>query len=212
MAKYTQTREELLGHLKGQIAFMKQSASSYDNGFEDEAKRLAVVIRVLVHDTSNSTSLLTLLNRKNIKFYDSAVPYDPRNLLSYNGLTMMKISTKEGASYVAPLDGGAPTRSRTKKIPFNVWWENMFVIKDKDGKTFTRRDLVLNAANKDGGAHIDPNLDEAYASLSRFNSLGWKFFRNDIEDNFRNSPVSASIRQITHEVLKTLKDEFPKLF
>jgi hypothetical protein len=206
MAKYTQTRDELLGHLKDQITFMIQSASSYDNGFEDEAKRLAVVIRVLVHDTSNSTSLLTLLNRKNIKFYDSAVPYDPRNLLSYNGLTMIKISTSEGASYVAPLDGGAPTRSRTKKISFNVWWENMFVIKDKDGETFTRKDLVLNTVNRDGGAHIDLALDKAYADLTRFNSLGWKFFKRGVEDDFRNNPVLPSIRQIAHEFLKTLKD------
>ena len=212
MAKYTQTREELLGHLKAQIAFMQQSAGSYDNGFEDEAKRLAVVIRVLVHDTSQSTSLLTLLDKKDIKFYNSALSFNPRNLAPYNGLTMMKLSSSEGAFYVAPLDGGAPTRSRTDKISFGLWWEGMFVIKDENGKTFTRKELVLSTANMDGGTHVDPHLDKAYANLSRFNSLGWKFFRNDIEDNFSNSPVSASIRQIAHEVLKTLRDSVADLF
>jgi len=212
MTKYVQTRDELLDHLKDQIAFMKQSANSYDNGFEDEAKRLAVAIRLLLHDTPKSTSLLTLLNKKNINFYDSALPYDPRNLLTYSGLTMMRLSTKEGASYVAPLDEGAPTRSKTRKIAFNTWWNGMFVVKDKHGKTFTRKELVLNTANTDGGAHVDPELDVAYANLSRFNSLGWKVFRRDIVDDFRNSPVLPSVRQITHEVLKTLKDEFPGLF
>ena len=212
MTKYVQTRDELLNHLKDQIAFMRQSAVSYDNGFEDEAKRLAVVIRVLVHDTPKSTSLLTLLNRKDIKFYDSAIPYDPNNLLPYNGLTMIGISSEKGAMYAAPLDGGAPTRSKTKKIPFNAWWKNVFVIKDKNGETFTRKGLVLNTANTDGGAHVDAGLDAAYASLSRFNSLGWKFFRHDIEDDFGNSPVLPSICQITHEFLKTLRDEFPDLF
>jgi len=212
MTKYVQTTDELLDHLRDQIAFTKQSASSYDNGFEDEAKRLAVVIRVLVHDTSNSTSLLTLLNKKRIKFYDSALPYDPKNLLPYNGLTMMRLSTQEGASYVAPLDGGPPVRSRVRKITFNTWWKDTFVIKDKYGNTFTRKDLILNASNTDGGAHVDPELDVAYANLSRFNSLGWKVFRNDIEDDFRNSPVLPSVRQIAHEVLKTLNDEFPELF
>jgi len=212
MTKYVQTRDELLDHLKDQIAFMKQSANSYDNGFEDEAKRLAVAIRLLLHDTPKSTSLLTLLNKKNINFYDSALPYDPHNLLTYSGLTMMRLSTKEGASYVAPLDEGAPTRSKTRKIAFNTWWNGMFVVKDKHGKTFTRKELVLNTANTDGGAHVDPELDVAYANLSRFNSLGWKVFRRDIVDDFRNSPVLPSVRQITHEVLKTLKDEFPGLF
>ena len=212
MSEHVQTGEELLSHLKSQIEFMKLSASAFDNGFEDEAKRLAVVIRVLVHDTSNSISLLTLLNKKNVEFYDSAVPYEPRNLLPYNGLTMMRLSTDAGASYVAPLDGGAPTRSRTRKLAFSIWWDGVFVIRDRDGHTFTRRDLILDTVNKDGGAHVDPSLDAAYANLSRFNSLGWKVFRNDVEDDFSNSPVLASIRQIAHEVLKTLQDEFPSLF
>jgi hypothetical protein len=212
MTKYTLTQEELLDHLKEQIAFMKQSAASYDKGFEDEAKRLAVVIRVLVHDTQNSTSLLTLMNRKNIKFYDSTIPYYPENLAPYNGLIMMRMSTQEGASYEAPLDDGPPTRSKTKKMPFDMWWGNMIVLKDQNGKTFTRKDLVLTVANKEGGAHIDPKLDQAYANLSRFHSLGWKFFRNKVEEDFKNSPVLPSVRQIAHEVLKTLRDEFPELF
>ena len=211
MTKYVQTRDELLDHLKDQIAFMKQSASSYDNGFEDEAKRLAVVIRVLLHDTDKSTSLLTLLNKKNIYFYDSALPYKPRNLLPYNGLTMIGVISGE-AWYVAPLDGGAPTRNRNKKRSFHVWWEDMFVIKDTKGNTFSRKNLVLNIVNTDGGAHIDPALDKAYADLTRFNSLGWKFFKRDVEDDFRNNPASSSIRQIAHEVLKTLRDGVADLF
>jgi len=212
MAEYAQTRDELLGHLRDQIAFMKQSASSYDEGFEGEGKRLAVIIRVLVHDTSNSTSLLTLLNKKNIKFYDSATPYAPRNLFPYSGLAMMRISTSEGASHVAPLDGGAPTRSRTRKIPFNVWWDNMFVIRGKDQQTFTRKDLVLTVANKEGGAHIDPKLDQAYTNLSRFNSIGWRAVIRGVDQDFKNTPVLPSIRQIAHEVLKTLRDSVVDLF
>jgi len=212
MKRYAQTKDELMKHLRAQIQFMKLSAASFDNGFEDEAKRLAVVIRVLVHDTRNSISLLTLLGKKNIDFYDSAVPYDSRNLLTYNGLTMMRISTAEGASYVAPLDDGPPSRSRTRKISFKIWWDGVFVIKDKYGKTLTRKDMVRSVANTDGGAHVDPNLDETYSNLTRFNSMGWKFFRRDVKDNFRNSPALPSIRQIAHEVLKTLNDEFPDLF
>ena len=212
MKKYTQTKDELIEHLRAQIQFMKLSSKSFDDGFEDEAKRLAVVIRVLVHDTRNSTSLLILLDKKGIGFYDSAVPNDPRNLLTYNGLTMMRMSTSEGASYVAPLDNGPPSRSRTRKISFKVWWDGVFVIKDKYGKTFTRKDLILSVANTDGGAHVDPKLDETYSNLTRFNSIGWKFFSRGVEDDFRNSPVLPSVRQIAHEVLKTLKDEFPELF
>ncbi len=211
MNKYVQSRDELLVHLKNQITFLKLSAISYDKGFEDEAKRLAVVIRVLVHDTGKSTSLLALLDRKNIYFYDSALSYRHQSPLPYTGLTMIRVSSGE-ARHIAPLDGGAPTRDRNRKRTFNIWWENMFVIRDMKGNIFTRKELVLNTADTDGGAHIDPALDEAYASLTRFNSIGWKLFKKDIEDDFRNSPASPSVRQIAHEVLKTLRDGFRDLF
>ena len=211
MTKYVQTKDELLGHLKDQIEFMKASANSYDNGSEGEAKRLAVVIRVLVHDTMNSTSLLTLLSKKDILFYDSAAVYDPRNLLPSNCLTMMKLSPS-GAEYVAPLDNLSPSRNKDKKVGFDRWWKRTIIYKDNTNNIFTRKDLVLTVANKEGGTHIDPKLDEAYANLSRFNSLGWKVFMSGVEKDFNNTPVLPSIRQIAHEVLKTLKDEFPELF
>jgi hypothetical protein len=211
MGKLTQSQDELKDHLKSQLGFLERSAESFDKGYEDEAKRLAVVIRVLVHDTSRSTSLLTLLNKKNIKFFDSKTPYRSGNSVTYHGLTMMKITDK-GSTYVAPLEGGALTRNKNSRIPFKVWWEVIFVIKDKNGNTFTRKDLVLNLADTDGGAHIDSSLDEEYANLSRFNSLSWKFLKNDSgEPESMNNPVLPSVRQITHEVIKTLKTEFPDL-
>jgi hypothetical protein len=97
-------------------------------------------------------------------------------------------------------------------VDFTQWWDKKIVIRDNQKNTFTRKDLVLTIANTEGGAHVDPNLDQAYANLSRFHSLGWKFFRGDVAEDFKNNPVLSSIRQIAHEVLKTLKDEFPDLF
>lgn len=212
MAQYIQTQDELLAHLKEQIIFMKKSAISYDNGFEGEGKRLAVIIRVLVHDTSQSTSLLTLLGRKRqMLFYDSASKYNPRNLATSNCLTVMKLSTDE-AKYVAPLDDLSPARDKNKRRSFDNWWKRLIIYKDNKNNTFTRSGLVLAVANKEGGAHIDPKLDQAYANLSRFNSLGWKQFVHGEEKDFNNTPILSSIRQIAHEVLKTLKDEFPDLF
>lgn len=238
MSKYIQTEEDLLKALKDQIDIMQAWASTYDGGLEPAAKGLATHIRVLVHDTNNSRSLLGQLNKKDIKFYDSALTYNPilrgrsfssegisyiappddhtlpkssDSLLPYSGLTIVRFSAKE-ASYIAPLDSGSPMRNIAKKISFQEWWVGVHVIRDKYGCTFARKDLVLEVADTDGGAHIDPCLKANYANLSRFNSVGWIFVKNDIKGTFKNSPVSPSIRQITHEVLEALKDEFPTLF
>ena len=210
----SQTEEELINHLKEQIAFMLKSAESYDNGFEGEARRLAVSIRILVHDTSQSKSLLGQLGKKNIGFLDTANRFNPNNLLTSNCLTMMRATSENGklqGRYVAPLDDLPPSRANIK-IPFDVWWSTNIIYKDNKKNMFTRKDLVLSVANTDGGAHIDPKLDEAYAQFSRFNSLGWKIFKDGVAEDFQNTPVLPSIRQIAHELLRTLKDEFFNLW
>ena len=205
-----QTEDELNSHLKEQIEFLKGSSQAYDEGFESEGKRLAAVIRLLLRDTQNSTSLLTLLKKKDILFYDTSLEYDPRNLASTMGLIMMRVG-RNGAKYVPPLDDGPPIRYSKAKITFEEWW-NKIVFADTKGNKLTRRDLVLAVSNKDGGAHVDPKLNSAYADLTRFNSLGWEFIQSGVKKDFATKPELASIRQMSHEVLKSLKDEFPEYF
>lgn len=218
MDKYSLTENELLDHLRDQIAFMQSSAESYDKGFEGEAKRLAVIIRILVHDTERSTSLLTLLHKKKtVFFYDTSAAYRPETIIvSFSGLLQQSIQISQTgqatAQYVAPLDFLPPDRKTDKKIGFGRWWERNIIIRDNKRNTFTRKEIVLTVADKEGGAHIDPTLNNAYTQLSRFNSLGWKFFKSDVTIDFGNNPALPSVRQIAHEVLKTLRDEFPSLF
>jgi len=45
-------------NLKMQLDFLNRSCLSYDQGFQDESFRIAVVLRVLFHNTKKSTSLL----------------------------------------------------------------------------------------------------------------------------------------------------------
>lgn len=204
-----QSQEELLKHLQDQIDFMIRSSKSYDQGIVGEARRLAVSIRILVHDTNRSTSLLTQLNKKQIAFLDTATPYNKNNALASDCLTVMRLTSK-GAAYIAPLSHLSPSRANIK-IPFDNWWSRNIVYKDINNNFFTRSSIVLNVSDKDGGAHVDPNLDEAYAKFSRFNTMGWKLFKGGISEEFNNTPVLPSIRQITYEVLKTLQDEFPEM-
>jgi hypothetical protein len=203
-----QTSFELYEHLKEQIYFLKSSCSAFDNGFKGEAKRLAVVIRVLVHDTKSSKSLLGLLSSKGIYFYNTALPYDPKNLVTHMGLIGLRMNGN-GSEYWPPLDDGPPSRYLNKWLTFEEWWDEIVIHDHKN--EFSRRNLVLAVSNKDGGAHIDPNLNQAYSNLTRNNSLGWNQVYNGTEAPIRN-PELASIRQIAHEMLKTLENKFPTLF
>ncbi|MBA7533488.1 hypothetical protein ES705_25728 [subsurface metagenome] len=95
--KVRQPKDELKSHLREQIEFLKRSSQAYNEGCTSEAKRLTVPLRVLLHDTHNSTSLLTLLKKNEILFYDTSLDYDPNNLPSTMGPIMTKITiTKTG--------------------------------------------------------------------------------------------------------------------
>lgn len=205
MAKIQQTQAELEAHLKEQLHFLEVSAESFDKGDTSEAKRMAVSLRSLLHDTSQSQSLLKLLGIKDTTvFFDSSS--DENAIGPYTGLVLKSVGPK-GGGYVPPLDDFPPTHI-SKQVPFDEYWDKDIFI-DGKGNRFSRRKLILAIANKDGGAHIDPELDKEYAELTKENSLGW-IYGNDMESGPLENASPAAVRQITHEVLKTLIPNYPE--
>ena len=92
-----------------------------------------------------------------------------------------------------------------QRLGFDAWWEQG-VIRDNQGRTLTRKKMTLALANKDGGAHVDPRLDEIYADLSRNNSLAW-YACTPCGSPMppEDGPELAIMRQIAHELIKTLE-------
>jgi SEC-C motif len=203
VAKTPITPADLQAHLDEQLGFLERSASSFDQGYEDEAKRLAVTLRVLLHETAHSHSLLGQLGPRNGPFVDTALPNDAANLMTHGELVFTAMGPPR-TRYVAMLDD-VPV---TKQIPFEDWW-NAPVFIDRDKSSLTRKQLVLIAANQDGGAHVDPALDDVYRKLSKENSLTWVAVE-DGKARQMDGPERAAIRQIAHEVLKTLKPDYTK--
>jgi hypothetical protein len=151
-----------------------------------------------------SHSLLGQLGMRRRDFLDTAYDYDPPNLLPHHGLIGMRLGGAS-ASYTVFLDEG-PLAGQAK--PFEDWWEKI-VIDDKKGARLSRKTLVLALSNKDGGAHIDPELDDTYANLKLNNTLGWVSVHNGVETPFENGEL-FSLRQVAHEVLRTLVPDYPR--
>lgn len=197
-------RAVLLENLAESTQFLISSASSFDRGYEAEAKRLAVTLRVLLHDTPQSHSLLDLLGVKDqIRFTNTAAEIEPDNVLPTLGLVMM-LPVDGSPRYVPPL-GNLPPPSIRFPAEFAIWWNND-VTKDKSRNLWSRKSFVLTLANKEGGAHVDPSLNDKYEALVRRNGLAW--LTNNPDGSLRpleGSPAAASVRQITYEVLDTLQ-------
>ncbi|AEG19230.1 hypothetical protein [Methanobacterium paludis] len=208
MAKVKQSEEDLKSQLKDQIQLLLNSCQLFDEGFKIEAKNIALRIRVLLHD-ARSHSLLTQLGKKDILFYDTSLDYDSRNPFPYMGLIKI-MKRPKGDEFFAPLDEDS-SRYLNGKITFSKWWNELIVLEDSNKNPFTRKNLILTVSNKDGGAHVDSELNEEYVNLTRNESIGWMYANNAGEGYIMGAELTT-IRQIAHEVLKSLKDEFPEIF
>ncbi|MBL8679833.1 MAG: SEC-C domain-containing protein [Myxococcales bacterium] len=189
--------------LQEQLKMLRRSAKAFDDGDGFEAKRIATVLRTLLHDTKQSRSLFGQLGKKETLFFDSAEPDSPDNILAYAPLVCV-LPTLDGSTTAPRLDSFAG--GRNSAIPFDAWW-NAVIFRDRSERTLTRRTLVLAMANQDGGAHVDPELDETYYDMSRRASI-------DIYASIGGamSPALdahyASLRQIAHELFKTIDPSY----
>jgi hypothetical protein len=186
---------ELKAHLREQIDLLKTSAAAYDDGMTGEAKRLALTIRVLLHETKGSKSLLKQLKMDDLKFMSTATPYNKNHLGTHMGLLSIQLDGS-GMKYVPHL--GVHPHSR--EMTFGEWWNE---IADKVRNLLSRKEPILMAANEDGGGHIDPALDQVYDRLVRENSLSW-FVGTINTAEPMGDPTKATIRQIAYEVLAVL--------
>ena len=199
MPKKPVSREELSVQLRDQIGFIRASCSLFDQGYTSEGKRITTAIRILVHDTSNSHSLLEQLEYKNkLRFVSRAAPYRTSyrksNLVfrptgPYQGLLNIQLGNKGGPRYVSKFNS-----VDARPTPFDEWW-NETVLKDADDALYSRKKLVLFVADTDGGAHIDPEMDEAYEELSRKNHVGYEVAIGGKPIQWHENPVLPSLRQ-----------------
>jgi hypothetical protein len=200
--KATKSKDELEQDFRNVYQMLSNSLRLYDEGQFVEVARIASSIYVLVHDYGKGTkSLLTLLDRKNIPFFDSAGPLNPRNLLTEMPMVMMQI-TNNVMEYRPHLDDGPPKPEAW--MQFSRWWDAP-VLRDNRRRVLSRKNLVFAFRNTEGGGHVAPYFDEVFAALKRENSMGWVFKRGDDGVAPIGSPEGATMRQIGWEIDATLR-------
>lgn len=197
---------DLENDLSEQLQFLASSASAFDQGELSESKRIALVIRVLVHDTAMSHSLLAQLGIKDsLAWADSApvIDNDPNIVGRSPGLTSMGLGAG-GITFSARHMDSIEQSNTTRYVSFSDWWERPVILDSNDAE-FSRKELVLALVNKDGGAHLD-RLNEKTHALVHGNSAG--FVRIDTAGGTSEpipTPIYASVRTVAEELLLTLR-------
>jgi len=174
---------------------------------------ISTVIRVLVHDTVNSHSLLGQLNRKNIQFLSTDTISDTAPI--HLGLVRcINIGVHDGkggeARYWPHCDARYfPDKSAKKKLSFTDWWSEEKILMS-GSCSLTRKDLVLAVANKDGGAHFDKRVEQKYDEFRHSWSGGTSLVGTQSRQSrgYDNIPTRPSIRQIAHELKQTIQEHY----
>jgi hypothetical protein len=166
---------------------------------------LATGIALLVHQTDRSSALLDQLEvLDRLRFELSGAPLDPTNRLPYQQLVILG---SDGEYHPVCLLPQPPRRRHPRRVSFHEWWSEPVIAVDhpiyQARSIHTRRELVLDVRDTDGGAHVDPGIPPKYAYLSRSNALGWEMIDDDPPRSSpvpSGNPVPSSIRQIWFEL------------
>lgn len=90
------------------------------------------------------------------------------------------------------------------ELPVSAWWNQIVYIAGP--VRCTRKDLVLAAADKDGGAHVDKALTPEYEALITSGARGF-FHYSPTGELDKMQPITNAhlvyIRQIGHELLSS---------
>lgn len=233
-------RDDTYRQLQEHFDILCDAMNQYKAGRLHFVKPISTTLRVLLHHNPRSNggshALLAQLGvLDTMDFLDSAGEIDPSNEHSEWGLIHTHWEPETGRAFYLPITDQRKNEAaeihrtafgaiwneefrqregREKLLPwqprkFDVWW-NMSVVLDVEKTTFSRADLVKGLANTDGGTHVDPTLKEAYAKLSRSNSLGHTVGTEDDRKPFDN-PVPPMVWQIGWEMRESLVRQFPDL-
>ncbi len=202
-------KKELQDKLNQQIKLMKFSIKTFDDWFLDTALYLATHLYNLLYDSEKQRkwqwSLLGQLKIKNtLKYYDSSLAIQSCAGIHsiYNWLINIFLWENIGIKPIPMLN----ENPNAKYIDFDTR-RNGIIFVDKNNNRFTRKDIIELVRSKDWWSHIDGVLSKKDFELIKtewlwMNIREWKTRKRIIQLEY------FGIRQMIHEILKTLDNEY----
>ncbi len=155
-------KENVLAKLKEQMQFLRTSLCAFYEGEFAESVRIATIIRVLVHETSRSKPLLRQAQPNGL---DLPILNHASERPDEKAVFRFAVSARIGPTIAPAVDLGS---SHYVVTTVGTWWNaEVFTFQTKLGRqlVYTRKDVILILANKEGGAHVDEYEDPDYTRL-----------------------------------------------
>ncbi len=173
--KFPRTKDELFSELQTQIRFLQDECKQYDLGNIEYSKKIAVTIRILLHDTRNSVSLLRQIESAFVYDRPDFIDISTKDLMNKGQTDFVSSSLCEynlehfidSPPVLTPRAIGINSNNHYHFRSFKTWWERLYVIQIDRTNFLSRKDIITLIADTNGGAHVDPNIDERLILLNR---------------------------------------------
>ena len=199
-------QRDRIAALETQLRFINNSCLLFGQGHLYEAIRIATQLRVILHPGSgkNKSLLQQLGVHTQVKLLSTCHPVGPEAVM-YQGMGTFTYSS-DGTTTSMSFHPGLDDTSFKAEMRFHDWWEQIVWVMtpvDLPKVVLRRKDIVLTAAHKDGGAHFD-ELPPDYEYLASAGAAG-SFVYTDPDGTEHVTPIGGAhfvcLRQIGFEIL-----------
>lgn len=168
-------KEQVLAMLKEQMALLRTSLDGFYAGNFAESLRIATTIRILVHESGRSKPLLKQARSDGLDLQIAEHAGEARP--AEEEIIRFAVSVRLGPGpTVAPAVDLRSSHYSLSSV--GSWWHRtVFTFPSRVGTQviYRRKQVVLILANREGGAHVDPDQDPDYSRLLTDQPLAFDF-------------------------------------
>jgi hypothetical protein len=190
-----------LNLLREQYGLLKDAVDGFYAGNGAKANDAAVRIRTLVHNTAKSTALLSLIAPNYMKL---SIYHRTKKFTHPNAVFVLHQPIQVSADGTAKFIRDDFTNPDYELVPLERWWTENYLVIGAIGSS--KRQVILDLANKDGGAHVDPEVPYRHAAASE-PPLIIGLNEHAVRPNLARSTVA----QAGNELLNYLERHFPSV-
>lgn len=144
--------------LQSQYTRLKDALNGFYAGSGVQALNVAITMRVLVHETKHSESLLSRLRQD---YWDLTIRHKPLNPRAVLVVPMRFQLVGGGTGRLLRSGFDSPSY---RFVPLRRWWNDDY--QPLGNIKLSKKTIVLNVSDKDGGAHVDDKVPDSHATLS----------------------------------------------
>ena len=161
----TRTQEGYSQLLRDNYGLLKDSVQGFYDGNYAKALEIAVRLRTLVHQSDGRPGQIP--SRPLLHFIDSEylkLSIYRKMLVSPGAVFALNQRIQIGAGSVPKFLRAEFTNPPYSLVTLEQWWTNEYLALGKIRSS--KKQITLDVANKDGGAHVDANVPIRHAAAS----------------------------------------------